>query len=210
MKTTFIYALRDPRTDLIRYVGKADDPQKRLSVHLADKHRNHRTNWIKDLMINGLEPVLEIVDEVPFSEWPMWEVAYIENFRDLGYPLVNGTLGGEGSMGVTEETLAKIQESRKHLKRTPESKEKTRKAVKKYWASITPEEKAARLNKTRVAGFGNRVGISPVNKGVPCPEEQRKRISASLKGRPKPIEHLAKLQAGSQRRWEEHNENQNS
>lgn len=34
--TTFIYCLRDPETQLIRYVGKANDPQIRLVRHLRE------------------------------------------------------------------------------------------------------------------------------------------------------------------------------
>jgi predicted GIY-YIG superfamily endonuclease len=34
---TYIYGLADPTTKEIRYVGKADDPQARLSQHLQEK-----------------------------------------------------------------------------------------------------------------------------------------------------------------------------
>lgn len=34
---TFIYALCDPDTDMVRYVGKSDNPKKRYQFHLYDK-----------------------------------------------------------------------------------------------------------------------------------------------------------------------------
>lgn len=36
METVYIYGLRDPRYDVVRYVGKASDPEKRLRQHLSD------------------------------------------------------------------------------------------------------------------------------------------------------------------------------
>jgi hypothetical protein len=37
MKTTFIYALIDPRTKQPKYIGKANKPEKRLYEHLRCK-----------------------------------------------------------------------------------------------------------------------------------------------------------------------------
>jgi hypothetical protein len=39
---TFIYALCDPRTLEVRYVGKADNPYKRYCRHLIDKENTHK------------------------------------------------------------------------------------------------------------------------------------------------------------------------
>lgn len=111
MKTTFIYALKEPDTGEIRYIGKADDPKERLYVHLADKSRNHRTNWIRSL---DEKPDSEIVDEVPVEHWQQWEVAYIEFFREQGCGLVNGTPGGEGanlSLEAEERRCESIRKS---------------------------------------------------------------------------------------------------
>lgn len=153
MQTTFIYALNDPNTGLTRYIGKADDPQQRLSVHLASKEQNHRTNWIKSLLKNGQQPVLEILDAVPKEFWPQWEVAWIANFRELGYPLVNGTVGGEGSLGPTPETIAKRVKARKGFKHSKESRTQTQESVKAYWTNLGEQEKQARLQKCKLSGF---------------------------------------------------------
>lgn len=168
MKTTFIYALKDPTTGLVRYIGKADRPDRRLSVHLASKEKGHRTNWIKSLVDRGLRPELEIVDEVPFEEWPMWEIAYIENFRELGYPLTNLTVGGEGSLCPSPETRKKLTE--KLLGRIPTSchREKTSKSVKQSWDRLSPEEKALRVKAQKDAGF--------TLAGVPQTEKQKESL----------------------------------
>lgn len=110
--TVFIYALNDPFTGMTRYVGKAKDPVYRLRQHLetAQKEKTHKARWISLLLSEGLKPNLEILDEVPVSEWPQWEVAYIQFFREAGFDLVNGTSGGEG-VEMTSETRAKMSAS---------------------------------------------------------------------------------------------------
>ena len=49
-------------------------------------------------------PALVIEDEVPESEWPQWEVAYIEYFKSQGCDLTNHTLGGESGPGLRGES----------------------------------------------------------------------------------------------------------
>ena len=89
---TYIYALKDPITKKIRYIGKANNPVDRLYKHLADKKTNHRTCWIKSLKSRNLKPVLEILAIVDRIDWVFWEKHYISLYDNL----VNGTLGGDG------------------------------------------------------------------------------------------------------------------
>lgn len=98
MKKTFIYALKDPVTGLIRYIGKSDAPKKRLCRHLNGAktgEKCHRSDWLRYLQSKNQKPLIEIVDEVPESEWQSWEVAYIQFFKDSGCDLTNATPGGE-------------------------------------------------------------------------------------------------------------------
>lgn len=96
-----IYVLIDPRTGLIRYVGKARNPKKRFREHLRrSQNRNvQRTKcscWLRSLAFDGHCPKLEIIDNVPASEWEFWECEYIRLFKALMIPLTNQTGGGEG------------------------------------------------------------------------------------------------------------------
>ncbi len=95
--TTFIYALLDPQTREFRYIGKADDPQSRFGEHLREKKRSHKSNWIQSLQSIGLNPILEIIDEVQKVEWQAAEAAYILFYKEQGSRLVNATPGGNGS-----------------------------------------------------------------------------------------------------------------
>lgn len=82
--TTFIYALVDPRTREIRYIGKSNDPKTRWQHHVWDSKREkcHRSHWIRSLLSQELEPILEIIDEVLDSEWQAAECAYVAFYRD--------------------------------------------------------------------------------------------------------------------------------
>lgn len=96
--TTFIYALKEPDTGEIRYIGKTNDPKRRFPEHVrnANKRRNYCERWIFSLREAGQKPILEIVDEAPYEFRNPIEAAYIQFFREQGCELVNGTPGGDG------------------------------------------------------------------------------------------------------------------
>jgi hypothetical protein len=98
MKTIYIYTLSDPRNNLVRYVGKTNNPNMRLKNHLNRRHneRTHKRNWIDSLKKNNLKPLFEIIDEVPINEWKFWEKFWIQMMIVWGFDLVNHTSGGDG------------------------------------------------------------------------------------------------------------------
>lgn len=170
MTTVFIYALKDPRTEEIRYIGKTKNLRERMQKHCSNlsKEHNHRVCWIRQLQRLGLQPQVEIIDEVSIEEWPSWEVAYIEFFRSVGCNLVNCTSGGEGINNPTAEVRAKISAAKKGEKHhlfgkthTPEAREKIRAAGKlrignknsNFGKKHSPETK----DKMRQARLGKRV-----------------------------------------------------
>jgi len=96
METTFIYTLNDPETNEVRYVGKSDNPKKRLYMHLWRESKTHKSSWIKSLKNKGLTPLIEVLDEVPLDDWRFWEMYWIAQLKVWGCDLVNHTEGGEG------------------------------------------------------------------------------------------------------------------
>lgn len=99
MENVYIYALIDPRNNLIRYIGKAKNPENRYKNHCnssLDKN-THKRNWINSIRKDGLKPELLILDEVPVDNWQYWEVFYISLYKTYGFNLVNYTNGGDGS-----------------------------------------------------------------------------------------------------------------
>lgn len=68
---TFIYLLKDPITLDIKYIGKSDDPNNRLTEHIRkSKYKNtYKNNWINGLLKSGNLPIMEIIDVVEKNEW---------------------------------------------------------------------------------------------------------------------------------------------
>jgi hypothetical protein len=99
METTNIYILIDPRNNLVRYVGKANNVSQRYRAHLnkARKHQVHKANWVKCLKELGLKPIIEVIDTVPINDWVFWETYWISQFKTWGFDLINYTDGGDGS-----------------------------------------------------------------------------------------------------------------
>lgn len=112
MQTTFIYILKDPVTNKVRYVGKSNNPRRRLTYHL-DKTKDlgtHKRNWINSLIT---KPILEIIKEVPKNEWQKYEKYYIDYYLSIGCDLVNWSDGGEGLTYGNQTSFKKGHNGRK-------------------------------------------------------------------------------------------------
>lgn len=98
MKTVFIYTLEHPVTQEIRYVGKTRNLKERFKNHCNPLHneKSHKRNWINSLRKQKLKPVMQVLDEVPESEWQYWEIYWLQQLKCWGFDLVNHTAGGEG------------------------------------------------------------------------------------------------------------------
>jgi len=104
----YIYALCDPRDDVIRYVGRTVNLKDRYRSHLRAKWGTHRCCWIKGLKEIGLKPkmiVLEVVDESKCRSAEMWWIAHL---KDVGYDLTNHSDGGDGILNPTPDTREKM------------------------------------------------------------------------------------------------------
>lgn len=95
MIDSHIYALTDPQSGEIRYIGKANDPQKRLAGHLRDAARRRTPvyDWILSLRKNGLAPGIVVLRQV--SDWKTAEREEIAKYRAAGVRLLNLADGGD-------------------------------------------------------------------------------------------------------------------
>lgn len=112
-RPTYLYALRDPVTRVVRYVGITRDPAQRLGAHLnrfALKRPSHKNHWLRGLVARGMAPLLTILAETDEHAAPALEIATIAAYRAAGYNLTNVTMGGEGVRGLVHsaQTRAKI------------------------------------------------------------------------------------------------------
>jgi len=101
MQKVRIYGLVDPRNDQLRYVGKTKHQlSRRLTQHMADargQYKNyHSSNWMRSLLVKGLEPEIFLIESVARAEWEEAEQFWIAYFRYIGANLTNLTAGGEG------------------------------------------------------------------------------------------------------------------
>jgi hypothetical protein len=115
METTNIYVLIDPTTNMVRYVGKANDVSQRYKAHLnrARKHQVHKKNWIEKLKKQDLKPIIEVIDIVPIEDWIFWETYWISQMKTWGFDLINYTNGGDGCTFANQTSFKKGQRGKK-------------------------------------------------------------------------------------------------
>ena len=189
----FIYGLKAPGSEEVRYVGKTDNLRKRLRQHVRSARVGSRTwchKWVRTLLAQGSLPEIFVLEEVTRVNWEGRERHWIQALTPT-CSLTNLAPGGRASMAMkgkhhTEEARRKISLGNQ--------------------GRVCPEQ-------TRVA-----VGISSrARRGVPrkprpdLAERNRQRIwtdqsrmliSTSRKGKSISSEHRARLLAGHMK-WRE-------
>lgn len=97
----FIYALCDPITFEVRYIGKTDNPYRRYCQHISKRHLNRKRKrqtykicWIKSLIAKSLLPVQQILEICNEDNWEEKEKDWIKFYKQIGCNLTNGTDGG--------------------------------------------------------------------------------------------------------------------
>lgn len=161
----YIYALTDPRTGDVRYVGKAANPKLRLRGHLRKQEiqaNTHKARWLRTLLADGLLPSIVVLESVPADGWQEHEQRWIAYYRALGANLTNSTSGGDGidkgtkhrpesvakiraaliGRPVSEETREKIRARHKGKPLTTEHRAKLSDSHKQHWATLSGDEKA--------------------------------------------------------------------
>ena len=123
MGVYLVYGLVDPRTLLVRYVGKSESGLERPRSH---RHKcigsTHREHWIAELKRAGLSYEIAVLESVATQDALVdaerWWIAF---GRACGWPLTNHTDGGEGASGRewTAAMRANASEVQIALKRKP-------------------------------------------------------------------------------------------
>ena len=119
MSRIFIYGLRDPRSMMIRYVGKTNTGMRRPLSHAEkqclDIERNtHKVNWIRSLLKLGLMYEVVVLEHVSIvADLDSAERKWIRWGREAGV-LVNLTDGGTGGPQPPEviEKMRRSQQAR--------------------------------------------------------------------------------------------------
>lgn len=191
-----IYALVDPRTDEIRYIGKTSiKPERRLTQHLYDSTtpKTRKDYWIRSL--GKTLPELHILEVCSDSTWRELEAYWISLGRAIGWNLTNLTDGGDGCDGFKHhaETKEKLSEIARRRSITPAmlaGRRKSSDARRGKPGRKHSDETKRRMSITR-KGRG---------KGRKLSEEHRKKISVSNMGKKFSPETIEKMRRASQQR----------
>lgn len=87
----FIYALTDPRTDAVAYVGITDNAYERFRKHMHDRSANGRKHaWIQQLKEEKVMPAMKILETVANREMAIEREEYwIHHYLEQGVQLIN-------------------------------------------------------------------------------------------------------------------------
>ena len=99
MRRHFVYALSDPRTGEIKYIGKTSQGlKKRYGQHSHVRERDRPLyRWWDSLLLSGVRPKMDPIEECQSSKHASErEIAIIAQMKSDGLILLNSTSGGEG------------------------------------------------------------------------------------------------------------------
>lgn len=118
-----VYFLKDIEGN-IRYVGITKKTvEQRLQRHIYETkfQSNHKSNWIKSMMINNQIPTIHLVeDNLEIEQAYLKEIYYIDRLRKEGTSLTNISPGGDFNPSLLGEVKDKISKSLKGRKKSEE------------------------------------------------------------------------------------------
>lgn len=87
-----IYALCDPDTGEVRYIGKAKNTKRRFAQHMRERRRDYPLyRWIEKLRSEGKTPIVKILEAA--TDWREAEKRLIAQYQ--GKRLLNVAAGGD-------------------------------------------------------------------------------------------------------------------
>lgn len=190
-KVIFIYALSDETG--IRYIGQTENTAVRLRVHLKDKRRTHKANWVRELLSQGKEPRLQVLETSDEENFQSCEQAWIAYGRATGWNLTNTTDGGIGTRGLkhSEATRKKMGDAkignawnkgRVGNNLTQDDLKRVSEALTGRTHSEEHRRKIAEAGKGRIHSQETKAKLSALHTGKVMSPEARQKMSDAKKG----------------------------
>lgn len=123
-KQATIYALCDPFTNAVRYIGATvTSLQKRLGQHLNTIAPDRPVaEWVQALVTQGIQPIIRPIAIVEVSEMDQVERRVIALYLSQGVSLLNRTDGGRGSgFKIAPEVFTEKRRARRRAYRHTEA-----------------------------------------------------------------------------------------
>lgn len=119
----YIYTLEHPDTNEIRYIGKTSNLKRRYYHHTNkkehEKNRRYLSNWLNNLFKQDKKPIISILEECDENSWVECEKFWIEQFKNWGFKLVNGSEGGDGNLNIKLSNEHKTKIASSSIKKCP-------------------------------------------------------------------------------------------
>ena len=113
----YIYTLKNPTTNNIRYVGQTNNPKRRLDRHVTNsmslRDNRHISNWIRSL---NIIPIMDIIETCDYSVRNEREKYWIDYYKSQGYDLCNLSNGGAGAGIGNKNCLGRIISNETRIK----------------------------------------------------------------------------------------------
>lgn len=121
MATVEIYEIIDPRDGSVRYIGKANDTQKRFKQHLREINRRKTPlyAWMGKMRDMGLTPTVRIAHVTDTEGWKGHEKQAIAKARKHGTRLLNVAEGGDEPYCSPEQRSANAKKMNDRIKDDP-------------------------------------------------------------------------------------------
>jgi hypothetical protein len=189
-----VYALTDPRSGEVRYIGKSCSGLKRP---MHGTYSAHCASWIKSLLMQGMKYGIMVLGEfsngVRLGDYERWAIAYA---RGLGWRLTNQTDGGGGLFNPSKDVRERLRTSHLGQKRSVETIDKWRTSIRGRKHS---EETKKRMSEVRRAAYESMSNEEKKRRSDTAKRtnrsteiEIRERISVSLTGRKQSKETILK------------------
>jgi len=100
MRYNYIYALIDPRTNKVKYIGRSSNPQERWLAHFSEKTNEKKYKWMQELKAANLIPEIKILERCEYKDSSIKELVWIKKHKDTILNLKTEYKGNGSSLPV--------------------------------------------------------------------------------------------------------------